>query len=137
MFLVDSDSLEGNIDGSDGVGLSANASSYAPSCAPSKSNEKTSSPCEQPEVPAPSKAPSEPQSINSHGRPGSSVSSNSECAVSASASSGPGLSPSSSVGSLSSERSTLNPHARVLFLFWVLCDQLTSVLLRLDNFNYF
>ncbi|XP_044486896.1 polyadenylate-binding protein-interacting protein 3-like isoform X2 [Mangifera indica] len=108
----DSDSLEGNIDGSDGVGLSANASSYAPSCAPSKSNEKTSSPCEQPEVPAPSKAPSEPQSINSHGRPGSSVSSNSECAVSASASSGPGLSPSSSVGSLSSERSTLNPHAR-------------------------
>jgi hypothetical protein len=29
------------------------------------------------------------------------------------ASSGPGLSPSSSMGSLSSEKSTLNPHAKV------------------------
>ncbi|XP_031261830.1 polyadenylate-binding protein-interacting protein 3-like isoform X1 [Pistacia vera] len=108
----DSESLESNVDGFDKVGLSANASAYAPSRAPSKSNEKTSSPGEQLEAPAPSKAPGEPQSVISRGRPGSSASSTSECAVAASASSGPGLSPSSSGGSMSSERSTLNPHAK-------------------------
>ncbi|XP_044496279.1 polyadenylate-binding protein-interacting protein 3-like isoform X2 [Mangifera indica] len=108
----DSESLQSNIDSSDKVGLSANASAYAPSHAPLKSNEKKSSPGEQLEAPAPSKVPGEPQSVNSHGRAGSSASFNSECAVAGSASSGPGLSPSSSVGSLSSERSTLKPHAK-------------------------
>lgn len=101
------------------MGLSANASAYAPSHAPLKSNDKKSSPGEQLEAPAPSKVPGEPQSVNSHGRAGSSASFNSECAVAGSASSGPGLSPSSSVGSLSSERSTLKPHAKVHLILWV------------------
>jgi hypothetical protein len=51
--------------------------------------------------------------VNSRGRPGSSASSNSDCAGALLASSGPGLSPSSSMGSLSSEKSTLNPYAKV------------------------
>ncbi|KAF5175518.1 Polyadenylate-binding protein-interacting protein [Thalictrum thalictroides] len=49
---------------------------------------------------------------NPRGRPGSSASSTSERAAPVSASSGPGLSPSSSMGSLSSEKSTLNPYAK-------------------------
>ncbi|XP_022721561.1 polyadenylate-binding protein-interacting protein 4-like [Durio zibethinus] len=40
------------------------------------------------------------------------MSSNSDCIGAVSASSGPGLSPSSSVGSLSSEKLTLNPYAK-------------------------
>ncbi|KAI4386939.1 hypothetical protein MLD38_004812 [Melastoma candidum] len=51
-------------------------------------------------------------SVESHGRPGSSVSSTSDRPGRASASAGTGLTPSSSVGSLSSEKSTLNPNAK-------------------------
>ncbi|KAL5757417.1 hypothetical protein ACOSP7_020028 [Xanthoceras sorbifolium] len=100
------------IDGSEKAGLSAGATSYAPSCASSKGNEKTSSSGEQLEVPLPSKALGETQSVVSRGRPASSASSSSDCPGAVSASSGPGLSPSSSVGSLSSEKSSLNPHAK-------------------------
>lgn len=99
-------------DGADKVGQSANATSYSTFHVLSKGNEKTSSHGEPLDATASGKAPGEPQSVNSRGRPGSSASSNSERAAAASASSGPGLSPSSSVGSLSSEKSTLNPHAK-------------------------
>lgn len=54
----------------------------------------------------------ETQSVDSHGRPGSSTSSTSDRFGAASASTGVGLTPSSSVGSLSSEKSNLNPHAK-------------------------
>ncbi|KAI6690194.1 hypothetical protein NL676_027022 [Syzygium grande] len=54
----------------------------------------------------------ETQSVDSHGRPGSSTSSTSDRLGVASASAGAGLTPSSSVGSLSSEKSNLNPHAK-------------------------
>lgn len=53
------------------------------------------------------------QPSNIRARPTSSASSASEHAGAASAASGSGLSPSSSVGSLSSEKSTLNPNAKV------------------------
>ncbi|XP_062087772.1 polyadenylate-binding protein-interacting protein 3 isoform X2 [Humulus lupulus] len=111
----DGDSLfsqNGKKDCSDKGGLSPNATSYAPSSVPLKGNEKTFSPSESVETVATGKAHGQAQAVNSHGRPGSSASSSSECAVAASATSGPGLSPSSSMGSLSSERSTLNPHAK-------------------------
>ncbi|XP_021736746.1 polyadenylate-binding protein-interacting protein 3-like isoform X2 [Chenopodium quinoa] len=49
---------------------------------------------------------------NSRGRPGSSASSTSETGAATTAPSGPALSPSSSMGSLSSEKSTLNPNAK-------------------------
>ncbi|KAA8540254.1 hypothetical protein F0562_024183 [Nyssa sinensis] len=52
------------------------------------------------------------QSASARGRPGSSASSTSECGGAASASIGPALSTSSSLGSLSLEKSTLNPHAK-------------------------
>ncbi|KAF8025787.1 hypothetical protein BT93_F2574 [Corymbia citriodora subsp. variegata] len=54
----------------------------------------------------------ETQSVDSHGRPGSSTSSASDRLGAVSASTGAGLTPSSSVGSLSSEKSNLNPHAK-------------------------
>ncbi|TYI05053.1 hypothetical protein ES332_A10G060700v1 [Gossypium tomentosum] len=62
--------------------------------------------------PASSKVIGETHSANSHGQPGSCASSNSDCVAAVSASSGSGLSPSSSMGSLSSKKSTLNPHAK-------------------------
>ncbi|KNA24819.1 hypothetical protein SOVF_012280 [Spinacia oleracea] len=49
---------------------------------------------------------------NSRGRPGSSASSTSETGAATTAPSGPALTPSSSMGSLSSEKSTLNPNAK-------------------------
>ncbi|KAM6585350.1 hypothetical protein CsatB_012352 [Cannabis sativa] len=107
-----SSSLNGKKDGSDKGGLSPNATSYAPSSVPLKGNEKTSSLSESVDTVVTGKAHGQAQAVNSHGRPGSSASSSSECAVTAAAPSGPGLSPSSSMGSLSSERSTLNPHAK-------------------------
>ncbi|TYJ13523.1 hypothetical protein E1A91_A10G057700v1, partial [Gossypium mustelinum] len=61
---------------------------------------------------ASSKVIGETHSANSHGQPGSCASSNSDCVAAVSASSGSGLSPSSSMGSLSSKKSTLNPHAK-------------------------
>lgn len=92
--------------------LSPNATSYAPAPASSKGHEKMSS-SEMLEGPVTGKAHVQTHTVNSHGRPGSSASSNSERAAAAPTSGGPGLSPSSSLGSLSSEKSTLNPHAKV------------------------
>ncbi|MBA0870624.1 hypothetical protein Goshw_015003, partial [Gossypium schwendimanii] len=74
--------------------------------------EKCSFSREPSEGPASSKVIGETHSANSHGQPGSCASSNSDCVAAVSASSGPGLSPSSSMGSLSSKKSTLNPHAK-------------------------
>ncbi|OVA08378.1 LsmAD domain [Macleaya cordata] len=58
------------------------------------------------------KAQAATQPVNPRGRPGSSASSTSECAGATSALIRPSLSPSSSIGSLSSEKSTLNPYAK-------------------------
>lgn len=118
MFYIDSQSSPNREkDGADKVGQSANATSYSTFHVLSKGNEKTSSHGEPLDAAASGKVPGEPQSVNSRGRPGSSASSNSERAAAASASGGPGLSPSSSVGSLSSEKSTLNPHAKVRLMY--------------------
>ncbi|KAK7261657.1 hypothetical protein RIF29_27973 [Crotalaria pallida] len=95
-------------DGSDKGVLSPNATSYAPSSVTSsKTREKTGSPGDLTEGSATSKAKGEAKSVNSHG-----TSSGSNPVVGVAASSRPGLSPSSSVGSLSSEKSTLNPNAK-------------------------
>lgn len=102
---------------SDKGGLSANATAYAPSRVSSKGQGKTRSSNELSEGGGPSKAQGTAQYASSHVRPSSSASSTSECGGGASASGGPGLSPSSSVGSLSSEKSTLNPHAKVGMLY--------------------
>ncbi|KAG4203527.1 hypothetical protein ERO13_A05G406400v2 [Gossypium hirsutum] len=75
-------------------------------------SEKPSSSGKLSEGPASSKATDEMHSASSHGPPDSSTSSNSDCVGTVSASGGFGLSPSSSMGSLSSEKSTLNPHAK-------------------------
>ncbi|KAM7476072.1 hypothetical protein LguiB_023315 [Lonicera macranthoides] len=94
-------------------GLSPNATAYAP---PSQvSSEKTSSFSQQPSENALSstKTHGAAESVISRAQPTSSTtSSTSDRGNAAVASSGPGLSPSSSIGSLSSERSTLNPHAK-------------------------
>lgn len=58
------------------------------------------------------KVSAETKSVNSRGTPSGS---NSVGGVGVAASYRPGLSPSSSVGSLSSEKSTLNPNAKVWF----------------------
>ncbi|XP_054781692.1 polyadenylate-binding protein-interacting protein 4-like isoform X3 [Prosopis cineraria] len=98
-------------DGSDEGEL--NASSCAPSFRVlSSTQEKAVSPGDIIESSASGKVNGDTKSENSHGRPGSSASSASECVGGLAASSGPGLSPSSSVGSLSSERSALNPNAK-------------------------
>lgn len=99
-------------DSSDKGGLFLNATSYATSSGVlSKGHGKTSY-GEHSDGAASTKVHGEPQSLHSRGRPGSSASSCSDYAGGASASAGPGISPSSSVGSLSSEKSTLNPHAK-------------------------
>lgn len=95
-------------DGSDEEIL-PNVVSHAPSCAPSKHNEKLNPP-ELSDDPGSGKSRGEVQMLNSRGLPGSSVSLNSDGA--AGTSSGSVLSPSSSVGSLSSDKSTLNPRAK-------------------------
>jgi hypothetical protein len=59
------------------------------------------------------KHPSAVEPVTSSQRPGSSTSSTSECIAANSVASAPGLSPSSSIGSLTSEKSTLNPNAKV------------------------
>ncbi|KAJ4836846.1 hypothetical protein Tsubulata_018475, partial [Turnera subulata] len=104
-------SLNAKKDNSQKEGLSSSATADA-SHVYSKSQK--GAPVEPSETVVSSKVAGEVQPLNSRGRPGSSTSSNSECvgAVSNLASGGPGLSPSSSVGSLSSEKSTLNPHAK-------------------------
>ncbi|XVF25190.1 hypothetical protein REPUB_Repub13aG0192000 [Reevesia pubescens] len=110
---VDSQSLlNDKVDGSDKAGPSANPHNHAPSNSLSKVSEKPSSYGELSEGAASSKVTGETLSVNSRGRPDSSTSSNSDCVGAVSASSGPGLSPSSSMGSLSSDKSTLNPHAK-------------------------
>lgn len=58
------------------------------------------------------KLPSAVESVTSSQRPGSSTSSTSERIAPNSVASAPGLSPSSSIGSLTSEKSTLNPNAK-------------------------
>ncbi|XP_028784454.1 polyadenylate-binding protein-interacting protein 3-like isoform X1 [Neltuma alba] len=98
-------------DGSDKGEL--NASSCAPSSHVLLSTQgKAGSPGDIIESSASGKVNGDTKSENSHGRPGSSASSASERVGGLTASSCPGLSPSSSVGSLSSERSTLNPNAK-------------------------
>ncbi|XP_045799940.1 polyadenylate-binding protein-interacting protein 3-like isoform X2 [Trifolium pratense] len=88
--------------------LSPNASSYAPaSHIISKSHEKMGSPRDSTEGLAHGKANDRTKYINSRG-----ASSWSDPVRSVAASSGPDLSPSSSVGSLSSEKSSLNPNAK-------------------------
>jgi len=96
-------------DGSDKGVLSPNASSYAPSIhTSSKAHEKVGSHGDLIEGSASGKVNGETKSVNSRGTPYGS-----DSVGGTAASSGPGLSPSSSVGSLSSEKSTLNPNAKV------------------------
>lgn len=92
--------------------LSADATAYAPSNVLSKAQEAMSS-SEASEGAATVKIHEATQPAISRAQPGSSASSTSECGNAASAASAPGLSPSSSMGSLNSEKSTLNPHAKV------------------------
>lgn len=96
---------------SDKGGLSPSATAYAPS-AGSKDQVQPDSLGESSETPGPGKMHAITQPGNLRGRPGSSAPSNSERAAAASTFSGPGLSPSSSMGSLPSEKSTLNPYAK-------------------------
>lgn len=121
--------------------LSSNATSYAPPPVSSKGQEKMSS--SELEGPVTGKAHAQTHTVNTHGRPGSSASSNSECAGAVSASGGRGLSPSSSLGSLSSEKSTLNPNAKVCDAAYVLLIPLlivglkcTQVLIVIINQKY-
>ncbi|KAL3528598.1 hypothetical protein ACH5RR_007920 [Cinchona calisaya] len=100
-------SLQSNIESSDKGGLSAKATAYAPS---SEGQEKPTS-NELSEGIGFSKAQGTAHSASSRVRP-STASSTLDHGGGASASSGPGLSPSLSMGSLSSEKSTLNPHAK-------------------------
>ncbi|KAK7325091.1 hypothetical protein VNO77_29167 [Canavalia gladiata] len=88
--------------------LSPNASSYAPSShILSKTHDKMGSHGDLTENTTSGKANGETKSVNSRGTP-----TGSDSVIGVTASSGPGLSPSSSVGSLSSEKSTLNPNAK-------------------------
>jgi hypothetical protein len=109
-FCADSQaSLYLKKDGSDKGVLSPNASSYAPSSHISlKSHEKMRSPGGSTEDLAYRQANGATKYIDSHG-----ASSGSDSVRGVAGSSGPGLSPSSSVGSLSSEKSSLNPNAKV------------------------
>ncbi|GAU19008.1 hypothetical protein TSUD_193460 [Trifolium subterraneum] len=89
--------------------LSPNASSYAPSShVISKSHEKMGFPRDSTEGLAHCKPNEKTKYLNSRG-----ASYGSDTVRGVAASSGPGLSPSSSVGSLSSEKSSLNPNAKV------------------------
>jgi len=65
-----------------------------------------------PDSTVPSKLPSAPDYVNSSQRHGSSTSLTPERVAANSAASAPGLSPSSSMGSLSSDKSSLNPNAK-------------------------
>ena len=117
-FPATESSLQPNKESAD-KGLSATATAYAPSNASSKAQEKMSS-NEASEDAATVKTHGATQPAVSRARPGSSASSTSECGNPTPAASGPGLSPSSSVGSLTSEKSTLNPHAKVTMEYLVL-----------------
>ncbi|KAL6563315.1 Polyadenylate-binding protein-interacting protein 3 [Orobanche hederae] len=106
----DSDSLrKSKKESFDKVVLSPNATSFDPSHASFKGPEKASSSNELSE----SELPPKTQGITSTlAQPGSSASCNSDHGGPTSTSAGRGLSPSSSVGSLSSEKSMLNTHAK-------------------------
>ncbi|XP_010273958.1 PREDICTED: polyadenylate-binding protein-interacting protein 4-like isoform X2 [Nelumbo nucifera] len=96
---------------SDKGGLSPSATAYDPS----SSLHSKGQDCEIPFGKASDSTAKEhdaTQPVNSQGRPGSSTSSTSECVGGTSALSGPGLPPTSSMGSLSLGKSTLNPHAK-------------------------
>nr|XP_027192535.1 polyadenylate-binding protein-interacting protein 3 isoform X2 [Cicer arietinum] len=101
-------------DGSDKVGLSpTNASFYASSTHISaKVDDKTGSLGELTRGSETGKANWETKPLNSRGRLETSMSSGSDCVAGVATYSGPSLSPSSSLGSLSSEKSTLNPNAK-------------------------
>ncbi|GAA0149728.1 RNA metabolism protein [Lithospermum erythrorhizon] len=92
--------------------LSADATSYAPPLSSLKLHDKGSSPSEKPVAEVFSKTQGTSQSSNSRSGPSISTSSNSDNGIPASTSGGPRISPSSSMGSLTSEKSTLNPHAK-------------------------
>ncbi|XP_043704837.1 polyadenylate-binding protein-interacting protein 4-like [Telopea speciosissima] len=96
---------------SDKGGLSSSATAFAPSSVSSKGHENTIL-GESSDSTGSGKLSGATQAVNSRGRPGSSTSSTSECVGAPSASAGLGLSPSSSMGSLSSEKSSLNPNAK-------------------------
>ena len=102
IFAIFSADLQSSLklkkDGSDEGGLSTNVAS----CAPSTHILST--------TPEETGSVGETRSVISHGRLGSFTSMGSDYVA---ATSGPGLSPSSSVGSMSSEKSTLNPNAKV------------------------
>jgi hypothetical protein len=90
------------------------ASSRSRASEPSSSGQGDKSPDGlAPDSAVPSKLHSAPEYVNSSQIPGSSTSSTSERVAANSAASAPGLSPSSSMGSLSSDKSTLNPNAKV------------------------
>ncbi|CAA0822419.1 Polyadenylate-binding protein-interacting protein 4 [Striga hermonthica] len=91
---------------SDKVALSPNATAFDPAHASSKGQEKASSSNEFSEGAMPQKT------AGSLARPGSSASSASDRGGPTSTCAGRGLCSSSSVGSFSSEKSTLNPHAK-------------------------
>ncbi|XP_043721584.1 polyadenylate-binding protein-interacting protein 4-like isoform X2 [Telopea speciosissima] len=93
---------------SDKVGLSPSATAFAPSSSVSSKGQENASLVGSSD----SIGAGTIKAVNSRGRSGSSTSSTSEFVAAPSASSGPGLSPSSSVGSLSSEKSSLNPNAK-------------------------
>ncbi|XP_050873883.1 polyadenylate-binding protein-interacting protein 3 isoform X2 [Lathyrus oleraceus] len=101
-------------DGSDKVGLSpTNASSYTSSThISSKVDEKTGSHGDLTGGSESVKASWETKSLNSRGRSETRISSGSDFIASVATYSGPSLSPSSSLGSLSSDKSTLNPYAK-------------------------
>uniref|UniRef100_A0A1D1YZB5 Ataxin-2 n=1 Tax=Anthurium amnicola TaxID=1678845 RepID=A0A1D1YZB5_9ARAE len=88
--------------------LSASATAYSPSSV----QEHKDSQNESSGTARSAKFSSSKQPVNPQARPSSSTSSTSEHVGETSTSGGPALSPSSSVGSLSSEKSALNPHAK-------------------------
>lgn len=110
-MFTDSDSfLRLKKESSDEVALSPNATAFNPSHGSSKGQEKVSSSNELPEGAMPPKIQGQTSTL---ARPSSSASSTSDRGGAASTSAGRELSSSSSVGSLSSEKSSLNPHAKV------------------------
>ncbi|PIA27734.1 hypothetical protein AQUCO_07600117v1 [Aquilegia coerulea] len=112
-FVDIKSSLNTKKSSSDKGGLSSSATAYAPSSSiSSKDQAQTDSLGESSDGAGSKKVHAAAKPGNHRGRPGSSASSTSERAAPASASSAPGLSPSSSMGSLSSEKSTLNPYAK-------------------------
>ena len=118
--------MDGKKNESDKGRPSPNTTAYAPSShVYPKYQEKASPHGQLLEDAASGKGAGGTQPLNSRGRPGSSASSNSDYAGALPASSGAGLSPSSSMGSLSSEKSTLNPYAKVCLEIITLIISLT------------